>query len=285
MPFPIVLAHGIARFDILRRQVEESGLLPAVASADALHYFRNIKTFLESQGFKVFHSNVSFAAPINKRAGELAQQIDKIREKGHEKVHLIAHSMGGRDARHMIVDIDGMADKVASLTTIGTPHNGTSFADWGIGHGGDEIIRALEPILDLRGFAELTTEACARFNNEARDQEAENPVVYQTYSSHETKRRTLGLLQPPWQIISDREGDNDGLVPVSSQSWCSSLTASRGATKPVRQNQFSVPADHFNQVGWWDVNELFGLQRRSAYEAKIQNVYLEIARTVSAIGT
>ena len=42
-------------------------------------------------------------------------------------MHLIAHSMGGLDARHMIVR-EGMAERVASLTTVGTPHNGTPVA-------------------------------------------------------------------------------------------------------------------------------------------------------------
>jgi triacylglycerol esterase/lipase EstA (alpha/beta hydrolase family) len=42
-------------------------------------------------------------------------------------VHIIAHSMGGLDARHLIVDIVTMADKVGTLATIGTPHLGTSF--------------------------------------------------------------------------------------------------------------------------------------------------------------
>jgi len=37
------------------------------------------------------------------------------------KVHLFAHSMGGLDARHMITHL-GMANRVRTLTTIGTPH-------------------------------------------------------------------------------------------------------------------------------------------------------------------
>jgi triacylglycerol lipase len=283
MPHPIVLAHGIARFDALRRELEQLGFLTGITAGDGLHYFRNIKTCLESQGFAVYHSNVSFAAGVEQRARELAGQVEAICAQGHEKVHIIGHSMGGLDARHVIVDLPGMASKIASLTTIGTPHRGTSFADWGIRRGGDEIIRALEGILDLTGFADLTTDACETFNQRALELEATNPVVYQTYASHQEKVRVFGLLQPSWQIIRDREGANDGLVPVRSQAWAGELRAPNGKRKSIRQNPFPVSADHLNQVGWWDANEWFGLQGRSAYEAKIQNVYLQIAKSVSAI--
>ena len=39
--------------------------------------------------------------------------------------------MAGLDARYMISKL-GMADKVATLVTIGTPHRGSYFADWGV---------------------------------------------------------------------------------------------------------------------------------------------------------
>src|SRR5438874_2494875 len=44
------------------------------------------------------------------------------------KVNLVAPSMGGLDCRDMISSL-GMADKVASLTTVGTPHHGSPVAD------------------------------------------------------------------------------------------------------------------------------------------------------------
>ena len=45
-----------------------------------------------------------------------------------QKVHLLAHSQGGIDARVLLTDLD-YADRVASLTTISTPHRGTRIAD------------------------------------------------------------------------------------------------------------------------------------------------------------
>ncbi len=275
MPFPIVLAQGIARFDVLTEKLKK--LFSPGADADGLHYFRNIKTFLESNGYVVFHSNVSFAGSVEKRAQELATQIDDIVKNGPQKVHIIGHSMGGLDARHMIVDLPTMVDKVASLTTIGTPHLGTVFADRALEHGGNELVRAFRNILDLQGFQDLSTARCDAFNQRAMEAEATNPVVYQTYASHEKKSRVLPFLWPSWDIINESKGESDGLVPVESQEWRAELTASNGARKAVRQKQFPVPADHLNQVGWWDPGD--GLFDRAAYEASIKNVYLEIAQS------
>jgi triacylglycerol lipase len=47
------------------------------------------------------------------------------------KVNLVAHSMGGLDARFAISQL-GYAPKVASLTTISTPHRGSGVADVGL---------------------------------------------------------------------------------------------------------------------------------------------------------
>ncbi len=41
------------------------------------------------------------------------------------RVHIIAHSMGGLDSRWVLIQ-PGMADRIASLTTIATPHRGTT---------------------------------------------------------------------------------------------------------------------------------------------------------------
>ena len=63
------------------------------------------------------------------RAQQLKDFIDRVSPA--EPVHLFAHSMGGLDARYMISCL-GMAQRVLTLTTLGTPHRGTAFADWGI---------------------------------------------------------------------------------------------------------------------------------------------------------
>jgi triacylglycerol lipase len=286
--FPIVLAHGIARFDILREVVLNKLRLPEAVVGDRFHYFKGIKSHLEANGFEVHHSSVDFAGSVALRAQQLSQQIDQILNgRASTKVHVIAHSMGGLDARHMIVEIDGMAEKVASLTTIGTPHLGTSFADVGIRPRGELVISGLRSIINLEGFEDLTTTACDRFNHHARDKEATNSVVYRIYASSEDRDLVFLPLQVSWFIINNKEGENDGLVSVKSQQWTSELIANNGRRKTIQQFRFPVPADHLNQVGWWDpqeANPVLGSlnpeKQMEEYESKIKNIYLQIAKTL-----
>jgi triacylglycerol lipase len=298
--YPIALAHGIARFDFLRESFEIESrkrfgnlfeqILAHLSShglhlqTDQLHYFRGIRSHLEADGFDVHHTSVGFATGLESRSNDLKQQVEGIiNSTGSDKVHIIAHSMGGLDSRFMITRL-GMEDRVASLTTIGTPHLGTSFADAGLEHGGNELIAEVSQAIDIRGFEDLTTQACRNFSDAVRDSEARNSVFYQTYSAFEDRDKVLVLLQASWDIIKHAEGDNDGLVPVSSQAWVRELVADDGTTKQVVQNQFPVPADHLNEVGWWDLDEMRGSgpfnrpEARDDYERAIKNVYLEIAR-------
>lgn len=277
---PIVLAHGIARFDILLEILRKKFNLPEI---DQFQYFKGIKTHLEAHGFQVFHPNQDFAGPVDLRAEQLKARVNEaMAATGADKVHLIAHSMGGLDARHMIVD-KGMAESVASLTTIGTPHLGTILADSVINNGGVFLIEGLRRVVNLDGFADLTITACEQFNSRAEDAEARNQVVYQTYASSEQLLQIFSPLIPSWIFIREHEGRNDGLVPFKSQQWKSELLASDGTSKAVAQKEFPVPADHLNQVGWWDPQEaVFGftslIKQAANYEAKIKDLYLGIAQ-------
>ena len=68
--FPIVLAHGIARFDILREKIDEKLNLPTNPLDDELQYFKNIRTYLNVNGFpSVSNTNVDFAGSVTLRAG------------------------------------------------------------------------------------------------------------------------------------------------------------------------------------------------------------------------
>lgn len=289
--FPIVLAHGIARFDILREKIDARLNLPPTQLDDELQYFRNMRTYLGANGFPtVINTNVEFAGSVAQRAAELKDQIETLLPNA-EKIHIIAHSMGGLDARLMIVDL-GMAEKVASLTTIGTPHLGTILADRVIGWGGSLWMDFLQNAvrLNIAGVNDLTTAACAAFNQRARDAEAKNGVFYQTFSSFEEGNDMFLPLFPSWAFIRGFEGRNDGLVPVRSQKWESELVAADGTRKPIAQNEFPFPADHLNQCGWWDLSEAMNpvihgtlSQQRNNYELKVKNLYLEIARNLQNI--
>ncbi len=113
---PVLLAHGFAGFDV----VEISGLRFA--------YFRGIEDRLRAAGVEVHVLRVSPIASIAQRARQLAEQV---RQLPGGRFNIVAHSMGGLDARYALTTL-GLGDRVASLTTIGTPHRGTPLADLGI---------------------------------------------------------------------------------------------------------------------------------------------------------
>src|SRR5205823_74742 len=102
-----------------------------------------------------------------------AQQLKDflLQHSPREPVHLLAHSMGGLDSRYMISKL-GMADHVLTLTTLGTPHRGTAFADWGI----QRLERLIKPVLEFlylphQAFYDLTRARCTAFNTEVPDAE------------------------------------------------------------------------------------------------------------------
>src|SRR5262245_43879242 len=100
---PIVLAHGIARFDALRAAIDKLDHEPA--AEDRLHYFRRIRSTLlhGSPTLDVTATDVEFAASVEIRSATLRGQIEKILLRTQApKVHIIAHSMGGLDARRMM---------------------------------------------------------------------------------------------------------------------------------------------------------------------------------------
>lgn len=290
--YPIILGHGIFRPDYLinlftkKLNLSWSDFHPL---SDRFHYFRGISSYLRKHGFEVYHTSVSFAAGVETRAKDLRKEILRIlNATGHHKVHIIAHSMGGLDARHMIVK-ENMADKVASLTTIGTPHLGTSCADWGLRNGGYRLIKRFRRIINLEGIKSVTTDACKEFNDFATNGEASNGVMYQTYASAQERELTFLPFQLSWKIIYDNEGENDGLVSVKSQRWADKLIGNNGAVKTIKQNTFPIPADHLDQIGWW---HLTGLQKPKRWkrnmirekrrvEAIVQDIYLKIAKEIS----
>ena len=284
---PIVLAHGIARFDILLELLKIKFQPPETEFADQFHYFKLIKTHLGGAGFQVFHSNQDFAGPVDLRAEQLRNRVNEVlASTGAQKVNIIAHSMGGLDARHMIVD-KGMADRVANLVTIGTPHLGTILADHVIDHGGFLLKEGLRPIVNLDGFDDLRITACEEFNRRAEHDEATNNVNYRTFAAAEDLPLVFAPLVPSWLFIRDNAGRNDGLVPFFSQAWRRELIANDGRRKPIKQDDFPLPADHLNEVGWWDpqeaANPLRLLQSRfkqkENYERQVRDVYLKIAES------
>jgi triacylglycerol lipase len=113
--YPIVLMHGFN------------------ASPTNDWSFYQVADALEADGQTVYEAEVPPFDSSTVRAQALAPFIDRVlSETGSAKVNLVAHSMGGLDARVLIDDL-GYGDRVASLTTISTPHRGSQIADVALG--------------------------------------------------------------------------------------------------------------------------------------------------------
>jgi triacylglycerol lipase len=129
MPYPIVLAHGVCPFDTLWNRFLK-GDNNDDPRTDGRHYFKGVRTMLKAKGYDAYHSRVSWATGVQRRAEDLRRNIVGIlgRTKA-DKVNIIAHSMGGLDARHMLFndrERGKIHERIASLTTISTPHHGDS---------------------------------------------------------------------------------------------------------------------------------------------------------------
>jgi len=273
MAFPIVLAHGVCRFDILWNEsldVDNNDDL----KIDRLNYFKGIRTMLKDKGYTVFHSKVAWAASVDKRAADLKVNILKILEETKaEKVNIIAHSMGGLDSRHMMFNDrnDGkIHEHIASLTTISTPHAGSPFADWGLNNFSKIPVLLKKIGLDIDAFQDLQTDACKGFNErpEVIDFElsCQSKIRFQTYAGRQDLRGVFTLLKTSFRIIEEKEGENDGLVSVSSAKW--------------RDDYFKGildETDHLNELGWWDISQLAEGETPEKLLNRIHRFYAEVA--------
>jgi triacylglycerol lipase len=218
---PIVLAHGLLGFD----EVKVGGLKRS--------YFNGVAEALEAAGGKVYTVRVPGIGSVAERAEALTRAVRALDER---RVNIIAHSMGGLDARYAISRL-GLSKQVASLTTIGTPHQGTPVADIGTGLLGDTF--RLKKIAQMLGmpvecFYDLTMSRMAKFNDEVPDARG---VSYGSFiATVKGKRRMNPLLLPTYLYLADRAGENDGLVPAASQKWGEVFG--------------TVEADHWAQIGW-----------------------------------
>lgn len=193
-------------------------------------YFRGVRVELLARGFDVHVVRVDPFAPIRVRAAQLARQLRELRAP---RVNLVAHSMGGLDARFAIAHL-GLASKVASLTTIGTPHHGTPVADQGTRWLGEGLgLRRLASAIgaETGAFWDLTTGHMQRFNAEVPDAKE---VFYASVLS--SGGRVHPLLRATHRWLSRKYGPSDGLVPLDSQRWGTVIS--------------EVEADHWAQVGW-----------------------------------
>lgn len=209
--YPVLLVHGIAFRDKVL----------------FLSYWGNIPEHLSKKGAAVFTGGQEAYGTIENNALALKKKVNEILKKtGAEKVNIIAHSRGGLESRYMISML-GMESKVATLTTLSTPHRGSAMADYIIKHVGDK--KAITTIIDfyakimgdknpesLNAGKELTTDSMKIFNDKVKD----SPLVYyQSYISTIDENFGNPLWKAMYKLMEKKEGPNDGLVSVESAKW------------------------------------------------------------------
>lgn len=229
---PIVLMHGF-------------GLLAFLARGGHLH---EEAMHLRLRGLAAFAPNITPYHVIPQRAAMWKERIDVIlAQTGAEKVNLIAHSMGGLDARYLISKLD-MAPHVASLTTISSPHRGSSLALMALKQPEKlrELVRnaanwvgenVMEVESDFSAALESLTPDAVRdtFNEDVPDADG---IYYASWAGSAGKG-TLNSINPVFRPFNSwlysREGINDGIVSVSSAKW--------------GEFRGEIEADHLQQIG------------------------------------
>jgi triacylglycerol lipase len=106
---PVVLVHGLVDnrsvFAVMRRSLRRRGFAQ-VCSWNYSPLLRDVQS----------------------AAAALGEHLDRVcAQTGHERVHVVAHSMGGLVARYLVQRLGGDR-RVESLVTLGTPHAGTVWA-------------------------------------------------------------------------------------------------------------------------------------------------------------
>ena len=209
----------------------------------AQDYFRGVRAVFPRACFP----RVPLAGSIEVRARALAAEIAAFRFPERDApIHVVGHSMGGLDARHLLHrDLSGLAGRVGSLSTIGTPHWGSPIADLVVGPEPSRMmrrrlysgLRRVMGVLGLRTGAleNLTTGYARRFNDE---HPAPGDVPCYCYAGSGAQafllRMTSAYIREVGQTPEER--DNDGLVSVASAAW-----------RPLAEPPW--PTDHLGEVG------------------------------------
>lgn len=214
--YPVVLAHGMAKTNNM------FGLYD---------YFYQIKPALQDEGAEVYLTSVNSMDSTYNKAVQFRQQFLQVMAvSGADKANIIGHSHGGLYTRYAISNL-GIADKVASLTTIAAPHRGSAVADVIVGIAGDVggwIIGAVTDYIYAFIIGDTNpnsydnaVQVTRSYMNNTFNPNVPNVsgVYYQSYMTRIKCGDSGLLLTPTWLLLNFYEGQNDGVVSVNSSKW------------------------------------------------------------------
>lgn len=229
--YPIVFCHGLLGFDSVT-------IGPAIAPLEVTHW-RGIKEVLHANGIEVLMTRVPATSSPIERAKVLEQKVEEM--YAGRSVHLLGHSMGGLDCRYLATNLRNHTFRVLSVTTISSPHRGSSFADVFLKTVGPERFPSFLSLLDMlpngggdgSAFSCLTPAAMREFNEQTPDIP---DIKYFSWGAVYSP----GLIDTwkwPHSVVLEKEGPNDGLVSIESAKWGTYL----GTVQDV---------NHLDLVGW-----------------------------------
>jgi triacylglycerol lipase len=201
-----------------------------------INYFDRVEGHFTGRHEMVFPPVPPFGT-IKERAEVLAAKIQEKFPQG--PVHIIAHSMGGLDSRALIAaNLNGLSapGRIASLSTLSTPHRGSPVADLLAGPRPDgdrrkfyDGIREAFGLVGIQtgALGNLTTESASKIPDVAK---SHPHIRYRSYFASGRSGLLLFGLVPrlPTSVplslthdyIGERTGqDSDGLVALNSARY------------------------------------------------------------------
>lgn len=258
--YPVVMVHGIFFRDW-----------------QFINYWGRIPQALRKNGARVYYGGQQSSRCVADSAAELKSEILKVlNETGAEKVNVIAHSKGGLDARYAISCLN-MDEKIASLTTVNTPHRGCSFVDSLLDFFPDGFANFIAARYNavfqklgdnapdfLGGVKDLTAASCKVFNEQVKD----SPMVYyQSSMSKMRSARSAGFpLSLGYLLVKKHEGDNDGLVSIASARWGNDLGLLTAGKKGISHG------------------DMIDLTRKNIKDFDVSEFYVQIIAKLKAMG-
>lgn len=259
LKYPVLLCHGY-------------GALASLVKPSPLY---DVALLLRTHNVLAFAPNIVPYAKIETRAESWERVIRDLMEQiPHQKVNIIAHSMGGLDMRYALSKLT-VAEYVESFTTICTPHHGTSLAELSLKT--PEAIRSkLADFFDWMGdciYPQTKSDAIAsalqltreyvteEFNPNVRDL---GDIPYYSYTAAVgcgTECSIPVITKFQNKHIFDCEGLNDGIVSVQSGRWGNHIR--------------TASLSHLEQMN---------LRVKNGRKSQFEDFWLEVVKMLSAEG-
>jgi len=258
--YPILLVHGTGFRD----------------DSKLYNYWGRIPKALREKGAKIYYGRQDAWGTIQDNATRLLFEVNKILlETGCDKINIIAHSKGGLESRYLISTLN-LGNRVASLTTISTPHHGSRTIDMVCRIPGALIsFMAIFVNLYFKIFGdkqanfkdalyEFTSTQCAVFNEKNIDNKN---TLYQSYAARMRNAFSDISFFLTYSVVKLIDGENDGLVGIESAKW--------GNFRGIIENSRLRGVSHSDVIDLW---------RASLSGFDIRNTYIGIVKELKENG-